>query len=399
MKTRSAIAWWMPPIPPVPLASSSALEPRQRAHSSGLALLHEPEYTGPPRTYRTGGPISHWPPAADLIAPRHLLRRIGACDAPPRSLRTCPGRAGGRGRRRTAGDRHRRRAVGGDDGYVGGALRDGAGRRREDARRPRSPPRRPGAALASAARVLHGACRGARRHGERAVGRPPYARADPAARALPAAVHAARAARRAAAGAARGRGAARRLQLRRALARRPHDVPDRIHLAPRSHALRGARVRLGRSRLLPAPVVDPREPDERMRGMPITRATTADGRWEYTLYDGTGSYPFVHALDTVRAEALVHRPRRAHRPHPALRAAPAAGARRAAGDGRQAAGRADRPRDAHRQRARNCATCPLRGRRPGAADRASPRPPRRCCLAARRLSPGGQSPWEPRADR
>jgi hypothetical protein len=56
--------------------------------------------------------------------------------------------------------------------------------------------------------------------------------------------------------------------------------------------------------LLPAPVVDPREPDERMRGMPITRATSRDGRWEYTLYDGAGSYPFVHALDTVRAEAL-----------------------------------------------------------------------------------------------
>ena len=56
--------------------------------------------------------------------------------------------------------------------------------------------------------------------------------------------------------------------------------------------------------LLPGPVVDPREPDERMRGMPITRATTRDGRWEYTLYDGAGSYPFVHALDTQRSEAL-----------------------------------------------------------------------------------------------
>jgi hypothetical protein len=61
---------------------------------------------------------------------------------------------------------------------------------------------------------------------------------------------------------------------------------------------------LGASRLLPDPVVDPSEPDERMRGMPITRATTSDGRWEYTLYDGAGSYPFVHALDTQRSEAL-----------------------------------------------------------------------------------------------
>ena len=50
--------------------------------------------------------------------------------------------------------------------------------------------------------------------------------------------------------------------------------------------------------LLPEPVVDPREPDERMRGYPITRATSPDGRWEYTLYDGAGHAPFVHALDT-----------------------------------------------------------------------------------------------------
>jgi hypothetical protein len=61
---------------------------------------------------------------------------------------------------------------------------------------------------------------------------------------------------------------------------------------------------LGSSELLPAPVVDPREPDERMRGMPVTRATSHDGRWEYTLYDGAGSHPFVHALDTRRSEAL-----------------------------------------------------------------------------------------------
>jgi hypothetical protein len=61
---------------------------------------------------------------------------------------------------------------------------------------------------------------------------------------------------------------------------------------------------LAERRLQPAPVVDPSEPDERMRGMPITRATSRDGRWEYTLYDGAGSYPFVHALDTVGAEAL-----------------------------------------------------------------------------------------------
>jgi hypothetical protein len=49
-------------------------------------------------------------------------------------------------------------------------------------------------------------------------------------------------------------------------------------------------------RLLPAPIVDPREPDERMAGLPVTRVASADGRWAYTLY--AGRHPFVHALDT-----------------------------------------------------------------------------------------------------
>jgi hypothetical protein len=56
---------------------------------------------------------------------------------------------------------------------------------------------------------------------------------------------------------------------------------------------------LGNQRLLPDPIVDPREPDEQMGGFPVTRATSADGRWAYTLYDGAGKHPFIHALDTV----------------------------------------------------------------------------------------------------
>jgi hypothetical protein len=56
-------------------------------------------------------------------------------------------------------------------------------------------------------------------------------------------------------------------------------------------------------RLLPRPVVDPRERDEAMRGLPQTRATSADGRWAYTLYDGAGGTPFLHALDTMRRQA------------------------------------------------------------------------------------------------
>jgi hypothetical protein len=50
-------------------------------------------------------------------------------------------------------------------------------------------------------------------------------------------------------------------------------------------------------RLAPAPIVDPNDPEE-MGGVPVTRATSADGRWAYTLYQGS-EHPFVHALDTV----------------------------------------------------------------------------------------------------
>jgi hypothetical protein len=58
-----------------------------------------------------------------------------------------------------------------------------------------------------------------------------------------------------------------------------------------------------RGSLLAKPVVDRTEPDEDMRGSPISRVTSADGRWAYTLYDGAGNVPFVHALDTVGVDA------------------------------------------------------------------------------------------------
>jgi hypothetical protein len=60
---------------------------------------------------------------------------------------------------------------------------------------------------------------------------------------------------------------------------------------------------LANDRLLPEPVVDPTEVDEQMRGFPVTRTTSADGRFAYTLYDGAGKTPFVHALDTGNGEA------------------------------------------------------------------------------------------------
>jgi hypothetical protein len=60
---------------------------------------------------------------------------------------------------------------------------------------------------------------------------------------------------------------------------------------------------LAAGRLVPAPVVDPREPGEKMQGLPMTRATSADGRFAYTLYERPQGAPFIHALDTVRGSA------------------------------------------------------------------------------------------------
>jgi hypothetical protein len=57
-------------------------------------------------------------------------------------------------------------------------------------------------------------------------------------------------------------------------------------------------------RLLPEPIVDPDEPEEQMEGLPLYRAMSPDGRWAYTLYDGNGEEPFVHALDTVAGRAV-----------------------------------------------------------------------------------------------
>jgi hypothetical protein len=61
------------------------------------------------------------------------------------------------------------------------------------------------------------------------------------------------------------------------------------------YEVRAYDIRAGR--LFAKPVVDPSEPDEEMYGVPVTRATSADGRWAYTLYDSR-EHPFVHALDT-----------------------------------------------------------------------------------------------------
>jgi hypothetical protein len=56
--------------------------------------------------------------------------------------------------------------------------------------------------------------------------------------------------------------------------------------------------------LVAKPVIDPAEKNpDKMRGAPITRMLSLDGRWAYTLYDGAGGEPFVHALDTATSRA------------------------------------------------------------------------------------------------
>jgi hypothetical protein len=53
-------------------------------------------------------------------------------------------------------------------------------------------------------------------------------------------------------------------------------------------------------RLLPRPIVDSEIGERLMRGWAVTRRTSSDGRWAYTLYARSQKEPFVHALDTVR---------------------------------------------------------------------------------------------------
>jgi hypothetical protein len=57
------------------------------------------------------------------------------------------------------------------------------------------------------------------------------------------------------------------------------------------------------NRLVRGAIVDKREPDEQMRGFPLTRATPRGGGWAYTLYGRDSVRAFVHALDTRRGTA------------------------------------------------------------------------------------------------
>lgn len=70
---------------------------------------------------------------------------------------------------------------------------------------------------------------------------------------------------------------------------------------PTRYLVRALSTRTGR--LLSRDIVDPHDRGEAMRGNPLSRVSSADGRWDYTLYDGGNGHPFVHALDTARLQA------------------------------------------------------------------------------------------------
>ena len=60
---------------------------------------------------------------------------------------------------------------------------------------------------------------------------------------------------------------------------------------------------LNAHRLLPGRIADRAQKSWVMQGWPVSRTTTTDGRWAYTLYANPGGVPFIHALDTVKGIA------------------------------------------------------------------------------------------------
>jgi hypothetical protein len=76
------------------------------------------------------------------------------------------------------------------------------------------------------------------------------------------------------------------------------------YLSPKDfteYAVRSYNMRT--QRLYKRPVVDPNEAGEDMYGIPVSRVSSRDGRWHYTLYEAR-KHPFVHALDTVGRTAV-----------------------------------------------------------------------------------------------
>lgn len=75
-----------------------------------------------------------------------------------------------------------------------------------------------------------------------------------------------------------------------------HRSSDLQHYVVRAYDLEA-------QRLLPGRIADKTQASWLMQGYPVARVTTPNGRWVYTLYSNPGGFPFVHALDTVKAVA------------------------------------------------------------------------------------------------
>jgi len=73
-------------------------------------------------------------------------------------------------------------------------------------------------------------------------------------------------------------------------------VQDVSHYIVRAYDLQARK-------LLPGRVADKTQTSWIMQGWAVSRATSASGRWVYTLYANQGGTPFVHALDTVHGVA------------------------------------------------------------------------------------------------
>ena len=71
---------------------------------------------------------------------------------------------------------------------------------------------------------------------------------------------------------------------------------------PIAYDVRALNVATGQ--LYPGAIVDRREPNEKMTGIPMTRVGSADASWAYTLYIRPNGGPFVHALHTTAREAF-----------------------------------------------------------------------------------------------
>jgi hypothetical protein len=74
------------------------------------------------------------------------------------------------------------------------------------------------------------------------------------------------------------------------------DARDQTHYVVRRYDLISGQ-------LMPGRVADRTQRSWVMQGYPVSRTSSRDGRWVYTLYANPGGFPFVHALDTVRGVA------------------------------------------------------------------------------------------------